>query len=112
MTTIRTTCTRCGRIELQPDVIDLRIDTADPDAAIYGYQCPRCEATVVRRAGARVVRLLVASGVPERSYESRSPACSDPVIVIRDLPPFTSDDLLDFHEQIKDSNWIGKLLQA
>lgn len=112
MTTIRTTCTRCGRVELIADMIDLRIDTNDPDAAIYGFQCPHCDTTVVRRAGARVVRLLVASGVPARSYASRSPACSDPVIVMRDLPPLTSDDLLDFHTQLKDENWIGKLLQA
>lgn len=112
MTTIRTTCTRCGRVELQADMIDLRIDTADPDAAIYGFQCPRCDSTVVRRAGSRVVRLLVSSGVPVRSYESRSPACSDPVIVMRNLPPLTSDDLLDFHHQLKDDDWIGKLLQA
>ncbi|WP_336251017.1 hypothetical protein [Stomatohabitans albus] len=110
--TITTTCTRCGRIQLQPDGIDLRIDTTDPDAAIYGFSCPRCDTTVVRRAGARVVRLLVASGVPARSYASRSPACSDPVIVIRDPAPFTTDDLLDFHVQLKDDAWIERLLQA
>lgn len=110
MTTITTSCTRCGRVHIQPDGIDLRIDTNDPDAAIYGFTCPECATTVVRRAGARVVRLLVASGVPARAYASRSPACADPVIVMRDPAPFTPDDLLDFHEILKEENWIDKLL--
>lgn len=112
MTQITTSCHRCGRIDVTADDIDLRIDINAPDAAIYGFTCPSCTQIVVRSAGRRVVRLLVASGVPVRTYEAHLSAIRDPVIVFKNWAPITDDDLLDFHEALQDEAAITKFMSV
>lgn len=62
MTTIKTTCTRCGDIHLTPgDVaLELRPDGREGD---YCFKCPRCTSEQRRHANSRVVSVLLATGV-------------------------------------------------
>ncbi|HEY7565559.1 MAG TPA: hypothetical protein VIA81_11600 [Acidimicrobiia bacterium] len=72
MTTIKTTCSWCGDVQLTPADLSLEL-TPSQDEGSYRFVCPTC-ATVQRRpANARVVSVLLATGV---SYEVINP---DPI---------------------------------
>jgi hypothetical protein len=72
MTTIKTTCSWCGDVQLTPADLALEL-TPSQDEGNYRFVCPTC-ATVQRRpANARVVSVLLATGV---SYEVINP---DPI---------------------------------
>lgn len=72
MTTIKTTCSWCGDVQLTPADLALEL-TPSQDEGSYRFVCPTC-ATVQRRpANARVVSVLLATGV---SYEVINP---DPI---------------------------------
>ncbi|HEX9762783.1 MAG: hypothetical protein WD269_05870 [Acidimicrobiia bacterium] len=62
MTTIKTTCTRCGDIHLTPDdvALELRPDGREGD---YRFTCPSCTYQQRRPANSRVVSVLLATGV-------------------------------------------------
>lgn len=79
MTTIKTTCSQCGDVELSPDDLALELDPSD-DTGSYRFTCPHCGETERRPANARVVSVLLATGV---TYE-----------VIR--PAITEDEINDF----------------
>ncbi len=62
MTTIRTTCTLCGDVELSPS--DLHLDLAvDHGSGTYSFTCPYCGNVEHRPASHRVVSILLATGV-------------------------------------------------
>ncbi len=62
MTTIKTTCTRCGDIHLTPG--DLALELAPhEDEGTYRFTCPTCSLMQRRPANARVVNVLLATGV-------------------------------------------------
>jgi len=67
MTTIKTTCSRCGDVELTTDRITLRLIADQPDGS-YCFACPFCGRDQEIAAGPRVVRILQAVGV---EYEIR-----------------------------------------
>jgi hypothetical protein len=72
MTTIKTTCSWCGDIQLTPADLALELSPTQ-DEGSYRFVCPTC-ATVQRRpANARVVSVLLATGV---SYQVINP---DPI---------------------------------
>jgi hypothetical protein len=62
MTTIKTTCSRCGDIHLTPDdvALELRPDGREGD---YRFTCPSCTYPQRRPANSRVVSVLLATGV-------------------------------------------------
>jgi len=62
MTTIKTTCSRCGDVELKPDDLVLELDPSE-DAGNYVFSCPLCGLEERRPANARVVSVLLATGV-------------------------------------------------
>lgn len=80
MTTIKTTCTGCGDVELSPADLVLELDPAQ-DIGVYRFTCPNCERVERRPANARVVSVLLATGV---TYE-----------VIR-LDPITEEEIAGF----------------
>jgi protein tyrosine phosphatase (PTP) superfamily phosphohydrolase (DUF442 family) len=62
MTTIKTTCSRCGDVHLTPG--DLALELApSSDEGSYTFTCPVCEEFQRRPANARVVSVLLATGV-------------------------------------------------
>lgn len=62
MTTIKTTCSRCGDIQLSPEDLALELDPSE-EAGSYRFACPTCEFVQRRPANARVVSVLLATGV-------------------------------------------------
>jgi hypothetical protein len=62
MTTIKTTCIRCGGIKLTPDDVALELRPGRREGA-YRFKCPTCAAPQRKPANPRVVRVLLATGV-------------------------------------------------
>lgn len=62
MTTIKTTCSRCGDIHLTPGDLALEL-SASSDEGTYLFTCPVCATSQRRPANARVVSVLMATGV-------------------------------------------------
>lgn len=62
MTTIKTTCSRCGDVELTPMDLALELDATE-ETGSYRFKCPDCGETERRTANARVVSVLLATGV-------------------------------------------------
>ena len=62
MTTIKTTCSWCGDIQLTPADLALELDPKQ-DEGNYRFVCPHCETLQRRPANARVVSVLLATGV-------------------------------------------------
>ena len=72
MTTIKTTCGRCGDVELTPSDLALELVPSE-DSGSYRFNCPSCGEVERRPANARVVSVLLATGV---AYEVIRP---DPI---------------------------------
>jgi hypothetical protein len=62
MTTIKTTCSRCGDIHLTPDDVALELRPGGREGD-YCFKCPTCTAEQRRPANSRVVSVLLATGV-------------------------------------------------
>ena len=94
MTTIRTTCHRCGDVELTTTDIRLELG-AESGVGNYRFDCPFCGAVQRRPANERVVSILMATGV---EYE----------IIALDSP-ITEDEISEFVDALEQENWISKL---
>lgn len=62
MTTIKTTCSRCGDIHLTPDDVALELRPGGREGD-YRFRCPSCTSPQRRPANSRVVSVLLATGV-------------------------------------------------
>ena len=62
MTTIKTTCSTCGDVELTPSDLALELDP-NQEAGSYRFTCPECGTVQRRPANPRVVSVLLATGV-------------------------------------------------
>lgn len=62
MTSIKTTCHVCGDVELTPENLMLELDPSE-DRGMYRFLCPTCETVQRRPANARVVSVLLSTGV-------------------------------------------------
>ena len=80
MTTIKTTCSMCGDVELKPADLVLELSPSE-DEGTYRFNCPECSGLERRPANARVVSVLLATGV---SYQ-----------IIR-TDPITEDEIGQF----------------
>jgi hypothetical protein len=70
MTTIKTTCIRCGGIDLTPDDLALELHPGRREGD-YCFRCPTCAESQRRPANPRVVSALLATGV---SFEVINPS--------------------------------------
>ena len=78
MTTIKTTCSRCGDVHLTPR--DLALELApSSDEGSYSFTCPMCHKLETRPANARVVSVLLATGVSYRITDER-PITEDEIV--------------------------------
>lgn len=103
MTTIKATCPGCGEINLTADEIVLRIGVAAASNT-YGFACPTCGDFVHKPADERVVRLLLSGGV--MPVLTHIPA---EALELREGPPINHDDLLAFHELLKEDDWFDNV---
>ena len=103
MALIRATCSECGDVELRSRDLEVRI-CYDTSASTYLFRCPVCRMTEVKPADEQIVDILVAAGV--KCVEWRLPA------ELGERPtgaPITHDDVLDFHEILRDESWFQRL---
>lgn len=101
--TIRASCPTCGDVELTSDDVTALV-CADTDDSSYAFQCPECLGAVVKPADARIIDLLVASGV--RLNVWTLPAELDEP---RSGSPITYDDLLAFHFELQQDGWFERM---
>jgi hypothetical protein len=106
-TLIRATCSDCGDVELTTGDLLVR-QREDAATGTYVFRCPTCEVPVVRPADAPTIDLLVSSGcrleiwTPPAELTEPRPAG----------PPFTLDDLIDFHAELERPDWFEALAEG
>jgi hypothetical protein len=103
-TVIKASCHECGDVELRVDDLEVRICTQS-EQQTYVFRCPACQMSVVKPAEARVVDLLVASGVSLIEWELPAELFEP-----RFGMPISHDDLIDFHRLLQDDGWFEDLL--
>ena len=94
MTTIKTTCRLCGDIELHPKDLRLELDPMK-DAGNYRFTCPDCGHIQRRPANARVVSVLLATGV---AYD------------VLPTDPITEDEIAAFAVALQDEEDLVRLI--
>ena len=94
MTTIRTTCTFCGDVELIPTELSLEL-TATRGTGNYLFSCPDCGDEQRRPANHHVVSILLATGV---EYE-----------VLEDRGPITETEIAKFSAELDQADWSEQL---
>src|ERR1700675_1571773 len=62
MTTIRTTCPRCGEVDMGPQAILLSVRQNGREGS-YRFTCPSCSDDGEKRADPKIVAVLVSAGV-------------------------------------------------
>ena len=120
MTTIRTTCPRCGEVDMGPEAILLSVLQGGREGT-YRFTCPTCFDAVEKRADRKIVALLVSAGVDVASrdeLEERTASMfdqedvPDPRGALPSGPAFTADDLIDFHYLLQDDRYIEDFLAS
>lgn len=114
MTTIRTTCPRCGEVDMGPDDILLSVLQGGREGT-YRFTCPTCFDDVEKRADRKIVALLVSAGVDVAARdEARAQAELDLELQpsTPQAPPFTVDDLIDFHFRLENDAYIRDFLAS
>ena len=104
-TRIRASCHECGDVELTVGDVEVRVCTSD-NSGTYQFSCPTCSQAVVKPAEARVIDLLVASGVRMSTWDLPA-EIFEPRLGGR---PFSHDDLIDFHHLLETEEWFDDLL--
>jgi len=101
--TIRASCPTCGDVELTSADVRVLVCTTT-DEGSYAFRCPACRLAVAKPAEARVVEVLVSSGVSMSTWEL--PAELEEV---HDGAPISYDDLLEFHFALQQEGWLDRL---
>jgi predicted RNA-binding Zn-ribbon protein involved in translation (DUF1610 family) len=119
MTTIRTTCPRCGEVDMGPEDILLLVARGGREGT-YRFTCPTCMDAVEKRADRKIVALLVSAGVDvagrggtatdELIADLPEGGPEDPRGTLPAAPAFTIDDLIDFHFRLQDDAYIREFL--
>jgi len=101
MATIRASCPDCGDVELTTEDMTVRVCVDDQRGA-YVFRCPTCRMTVHKDAEARIIDLLVSSGVRRVSWRLPLELFERPA-----GQSFTHDDLLEFHHILEGDDWFA-----
>jgi predicted RNA-binding Zn-ribbon protein involved in translation (DUF1610 family) len=119
MTTIRTTCPRCGEVDMGPEAISLSVRSSGREGS-YRFTCPRCDDSVEKRADRKIVALLVSAGVDLESRGASEASGTlfdqEPVDAVAPLeqavggPAFTIDDVIEFHFLLEDDRYLNRFL--
>jgi predicted RNA-binding Zn-ribbon protein involved in translation (DUF1610 family) len=124
MTTIRTTCPRCGEVDMGPEAILLSLERGGSEG-FYRFVCPECFRRVEKRADRKIVALLVSAGVDVAEPPSARQTELDLADAVADSmlrhpagggeespPPFTMDDVIQFHFLLQDDAYIRRFLEG
>jgi hypothetical protein len=104
MATVRANCPDCGDVEMTTRHVQVEV-CESTDVSTYSFQCPRCRMRVCKPAASHVVDTLVAAGVAVVSWTLPA-ELSEP----KPGPPITHDDLLAFHYELADGDWLERNL--
>jgi len=116
MTTIRTTCPRCGEVDMGPEAIMLSVRQSGREGS-YRFTCPNCADDVEKRADRKIVALLVSAGVDIEQSESDQMLFDDEGAdgggrQIPRGPVFSIDDVIEFHYLLEDDRYIEEFLAS
>lgn len=100
---IRLGCPRCGEVDLGVNEVHLEIVLGAPGRSTYRFGCPGCGAQVAKPATPRILLVLKAHGVVAAAPD----VAPDPL-----APPFTLDDVLDFHLRLDTTHPFEDLFKA
>ena len=104
MTELLVTCERCAKeIAVPMDDAILRTDVEPNASAELLYCCPECGAPTARPVVGDVLTLLLLVGVEPLRLSEPSLAPED---LPPDVPPLTSDHLLEWHELLNEIHFI------
>lgn len=90
----------------------------------YKFVCPQCMDAVEKRADRKIVALLVSAGVDVDASRAEQTASSmrgqselfdDEIASLErrpEGPPFTIDDVIRFHFQLQDEEFLAQLLSS
>jgi hypothetical protein len=101
--TIKAICPTCGKIDLTPPDVSLRVCTY-ADLAYYEFSCPGCKNIVRKPADDHDVSKLVSVGVLKEDWDVPAEA-----LETHTGPAFTYDDVLDLHEALKRTEYLALL---
>jgi hypothetical protein len=115
MTTIRTTCPKCGAVEMGVEGVFLSLQNEGGEGC-YRFLCPGCLATVEKPADRKIVALLLSVGVDVDGLEDPAVAAKllepevEPMEGRSEGAPFTVDDLISFHFLLLDDERLAREL--
>ena len=98
MALFKTTCPECGEVALRDYELQITPARADGSAA-YRFSCPDCCRMIERPASSRIAALLAEGGVPQQPFAAEGQAAA-----------ITHDELLDFHELLRDDAAVARFL--
>lgn len=104
MAMIRASCPTCGDVELTTRDVRVLLCSTTYESS-YAFQCPSCRVAVAKPAEARVVDVLLGSGIALSVWHM--PAELDEA---KSGPAITYDDLLEFHFQLSGNPALESLL--
>lgn len=104
MAMIRASCPTCGDVELTTRDVRVLLCSTTYEST-YAFQCPSCRVSVSKPAEARVVDVLLASGISLSVWHM--PAELDEP---KSGPRITYDDLLEFHFELGSGTSLDTLL--
>lgn len=102
--TIRASCPTCGDVELTTRQVRV-LRCTDTNEGSYAFQCPSCRLAVSKSADPRVVDVLVASGVRLSLWQLPAELGE-----LHAGAPISYDDLLEFHFQLEQGDWLERLV--
>jgi len=102
VTTIRTSCPRCGEVDLGPESIELCMPGAASGEGTYSFVCPVCLETVEKQADQKIAALLRSAGVSlVRHLEDSVP---------EGLSPLSLDEIIQFHFLLQEDSYLDRFL--
>lgn len=101
--TIKASCPTCGDVELTTRDVQVLL-CATTNQGSYAFRCPTCRVAVSKQAEARVVDVLVASGVQLSVWQLPAELHE-----VHTGPPVSYDDLLEFHFELQREDWFERL---
>jgi hypothetical protein len=94
---------------MRADVILLTVEPQSGEGS-YSFVCPSCEDLVEKPADRKIVGLLKSVGVDVAERSGRVQEA--PVEIRPDGPPFTVDDVIDFHFLLGRDEWLEALMAS
>ena len=111
MSFLKTTCDRCGEIELPVARVLLRIDPTTSTRSCV-VRCPLCGDRFLKEANEAMVALLLTVGIEVSMWTGRFGSSSESFGAgsdsdgVSSTEPITHDDLVEFRKLLRSDNYL------